>query len=177
MLDPSSPNFDPIIEDDDTADDNSKEWTPQRGLIKGMIACLIAAAVMTAGWIALTCVSPMSLIPHVGQDAKDSYYLAVLGVILGAGMTWVLFACMHRASGMVSQPGTIGVVMVALLMVLARQCALVALDLKVDGINASGWEWVGLQMIIISNAGVLIGIGGATYFLHEGDSSIESFSL
>ncbi len=178
MLDPRSPDFKPVIEtaDDAAASRESKEWTPQRGLINGMIACLIAAAVMTTGWTALTCKAPTGLLFHVCDDPKATFFLAIIGIMIGFVMTWILFTCMHKASGMVSLHCTIGVVIVALLMILARQIAIASLGVTVAGLEVSGWEWMGMRRIVISNIGVWIGVGGAAYFFNEGDSFIELFS-
>jgi hypothetical protein len=172
MLDPRSPEFEPIIE---TADRGPKEWTPQRGLVNGTVACLIVAAVMTTGWTALTFKAPIALIFHVCDDPKATFFLAVIGVLIGFVVTWILFACMHKASGMVSPHCTIGVVMVALLMILARQIAIASFGVTVADLNVSDWEWLSLRRIVISNIGMWIGIAGATYLFHEGDSFVEMF--
>jgi len=173
MLDPRSPDFEPVIE---TADKEPEEWTPQRGLIKGMTACLIVAAVFTIGWTALTCKAPTALIFHVCDDPKATFFLAVIGIMIGFLMTWILFTCMHKASGMVSLQCTIGVVMVALSMILARQIAIANFGITIADLNVSDWEWMGLRRIVISNVGMWLGVGGAAYFFHEGDSFIELFS-
>ena len=173
MLDPHSPDFEPIIE---SANTEPKEWTPQRGLMKGMIACLIAGAIFTTGWTALTCKAPTGLIFHVCDDAKATFFLAVIGIMIGFLMTWILFTCMHKASGMVSLHCTIGVVIVALLMILARQIVIASAGVTVAGLNVSDWEWMSLRRIVISNVGVWIGVGGAAYFFNEGDSFVELFS-
>ncbi len=177
MLDPRSPDFEPVIETavTDPKELDSKEWTPQRGLINGLIATAIAAIVLTIGWTALTRVSPLSMIFHVCDDAKPTLFLAFLGIVTGFVMTWILFVCMHKASRMVSRPCTVGVVVIALLMILARQIAIAAFDVKVDGLDVSGWEWLGLRRIIVTNLGLWLGIVGAAYLFHEGDSFVEMF--
>ncbi len=172
MLDPRSPDFEPVIETDE---DNPREWTPQRGLINGLIASIIAATIMTVGWTALTRISPLSMIFHVCDDAQSTFILAVIGIVIGFVMTWILFICMHRVSRMVSRPCTIGVVVLVLLMILARQIAIAAFDIKIDGLDVSGWEWMGLRRIIVSNVGLWVGIGGATYLFREGESIVDMF--
>ncbi|GJM24140.1 MAG: hypothetical protein DHS20C16_05550 [Phycisphaerae bacterium] len=172
MLDPRSPDYEPVIE---TAENEPKEWTPQRGLINGTIACLIAAAVMTTGWTALTCKAPMALIFHVCDDPKANFFLAIIGILIGFIITWILFTCMHKTSRMISRQCTIGVIIVALLMIIARQIAIASFGVTIADLEVSGWEWMGLRRIIISNVGMWIGIAGAVYLFREGDSFVEMF--
>ena len=175
MLDPRSPDFKPVIEMADDVTANAKEWTPQRGLINGMIACLIAAAIMTAAWTALTCKAPLALIFHICEDAKVTLILGALGAIIGFVMTWILFTCMHKVSRMISRQGTIGVVIVAVASIVARQIAIASLGVTVDGLEVSGWEWLELRRIVISNVGMWLGIAAGVYLFHEGDSFVEMF--
>lgn len=172
MIDPRSPDFEPIIE---TKETDPKEWTPARGLTNGMIACLIAGTIMGAGWIALSLKFPSVMVFHVRDEVKVMFVLGCVGIILGFVMSWILFTVMHRTSKMISWPCTAGVIATVLLIILARQIALAIGDAQVPELDVTGWAWLTPRRILISNVGQWIGLTGAVYLFREGESLVELF--
>lgn len=172
MIDPRSPEFEPIIE---SADSNPKEWTPARGLTQGMIACLITGTIMATGWIALSLKFPSAMIFHVRDEVKVMIVLGFVGIIIGFVMSWILFTVMHRVSKMVSWPCTVGVIATVLLLILARQIALAIGDAQVPELDVTGWSWLTPRRILISNVGQWIGLTGAVYLFREGESLVDLF--
>ena len=151
------------------------EWTPARGLLKGTIACLMAAVVPGVGWCAAAWHVPEATVVHLHEDAKVMLFLVVIGALVGFASAWILFAVMHRFSQMVGGLCPVSVVVVVILIVLAKQIVLATHGVKLPSGSVIGWSWLEPVTVLKSNLGTWMGIAAAVYLFKDGASLTELF--
>ena len=146
------------------------DWTPGRGLIKGTIWTVATSVVLGAVLCTITYyVGPLTL-------------RGLLNIAWAFAITWVLFVVMHRTAGMTSLPGTLIVVLLALLLFGARYLFWWMYVLELEGVRVSVFYLFHPSVVFEPRVTIFIhlpacaGIVLATAMCKDGDSILSEIA-
>ncbi len=153
-----------MANDDDSSDieieNESEDWTPGRGLLRGFLVTL-----------------PVAFALAVLQGVAAYYFpqLVLHGLLNAFGaffLTWILFATMHRASGQVGSSVTLLVVLLAVLVIASKHVVLAQHGMfTTRGQFLDGSSWLHPLVIGFLNLFGWLGVGAATLMCRKGDSN------
>ncbi len=151
-------------------------WTPQRGLVRGSAACLIAGAILGGAWCALAWRRPDVVVSYTYDDVEIMAIMGALSAIVTFMCCWILFAVMHHYSQMAG--GLCPVIVIGIMagIIVAKQLTVAAtpgVDLP-DG-PVVGGAWLAPKMFVMSNLGAWIGLAVGVYACKDGESPLELF--
>jgi hypothetical protein len=134
-------------------------WTPRRGLIRGTV------------WTAVTALTLGAILCGVTHVAAPVTTHWLLSMAWACAITWLLFAVMHKASGMVCWSCTLIVLVCACLILVARQLTLLGLVTAVPGETGSAGSVLQMCRFLLINGPAWVGMSAAAFICHDGDSS------
>lgn len=134
------------------------DWTPARGLLKGIVAGLVTAAIL-----------------GVAADLFAWYApLLALNIWLRGGASlltmWLLFLVVHRAAGMTGPPCTAVVVVLVLLLAFSQHIVFALHGVESRMGRTAGWEWCSLTVLAVANVSTAGGIIFGVLLWHDGVS-------
>ena len=135
-----------------------EEWTPTAGRRRGAIHTLIATVLLAAlfGGLAL-------LVPTLAAHWA-------LNIAYGFLITWILFAVMYKAAGMVCPWCAIIVIACAVLVITVKHIAL--LTHLAGSTGSSSWSLLSLLDLLVRNFTAWVGVAAGAYCCQDGDSTI-----
>lgn len=138
------------------------DWTPTRGLVRGVIWGSVAALVITVLSAPIAIFAPHVLIIWLPRTA------------IAFAVAWILFGVVQRAAGMVGVPITAMVIGLTLLVLASHHFMFAVYGVPTTRGLSTGWEWVGPVTLLFVNIGPLVGIAACTALRHSGgaDSSV-----
>lgn len=139
-----------------------EEWTPTLGRSKGTIHTLIATVLLAAlfGGVA-------RLVPTLATHWA-------LNIAYGFLITWILFAVMYKAAGMVCPWCALIVVACAVLVITVKHLALFS---HLSGSTGSSiWSLFSFPDLLLRNFPAWVGVAAGAYSCKDGNSSIHDLA-
>ncbi len=152
------------------------EWTPLHGILSGTTACVVVSAILAAGFCTIAYYNPLATIAQVTDGVRESLGSIIIGSLVGFVMAWILFAVMHRVSQLVGGLCPVIVLVMAILIVVAKQLVLVAYGADTNHGFVQGWAWMKPATFLTSNLGIWLGLIAAIAIFKEGMSLSELFN-
>ena len=141
--------------------DDRKTWTVKQGLIWGAVAVINAAATIGAAHYWITYWAP-------GVTMNG-----LLSIATTFFMTWVLFAIMHRVSGVIHPVGAMIVVVAMIAVVMAKYPACQAVAENAQPLMAGEWRTMTWATFMYWSIPAWLGLGFATIVCRKGGLSFE----
>jgi hypothetical protein len=139
----------------------SDDWTPLRGVLRGLVWGTVAAVIL--GVIADLLAR---YVPHMVLDWKLRGPEALATV-------WILYMVVHHAAGMASLPCTLIVAGLTLLIALSQH--VVFAFHAVPTYAPKGWGWFAPEVLVLYNLMTLLGAGFGLWAWKDG-ASIHSLT-
>lgn len=151
-------------------DGRGASWTPGRGLLRGLQWTGVVTVVLAGVLCAVTGISPViTTIPwHV--SVKMAIIMGAWQAILGFIIAAIMFACMHRFSGLVGTACNIAVVVFTIAVFAAKNLVLASLEVDWGPPTIQAWAWMHPLHIFTTNAGAWLGVAIAVVMCKDGDS-------
>ncbi len=145
-----------MIEDRDSA--TGDEWTPWRGILRGLwwggvAALLLGVAVNLLAWYA-----PLFALNFWVRN----------GMVVFA--VWLLFSVVHGAAGMAGAMCTTIVIVLTLLVAGSQHVAFALHGASIRMGNTTGWDWCSLPVLAGVNVWIIPGIAFGVWMWREGAS-------
>jgi hypothetical protein len=144
---------DPIRMSDETED---RPWSPRLGLIRAAVWGAVAAVVLGLLLTPLAVYAPTFLLHWLVR------------MVLGFGITWVMFGVVQQAAGMVGARCTALALGYAALVLVSQHVVFAICGVQtLDGMVA-GWQWLAPATLGVCNFSAGIAAGGCAYLCHDG---------
>ena len=175
------PSLPPLDEPPESTDELPRRerrgvpWSPARAWLRGLLAGLVVAVVLSALLGAAARANPEAVVCHQRDDAEATAFTFVANGLGGFVVAWVLFAVVQRTAQMVGGGVTLTVVALAILVILAKQAVLAWTGVRIPYSSAQGWGWLQPLVILKSNIGAWFGIAAAVHLFREGESFADLF--
>ena len=141
--------------------DDRKAWTVKQGLIWGAVAVIAAAATIGAAHYWITYWAP-------GVTMNG-----LLSIATTFFMTWVLFAIMHRVSGVIHPVGNAIAVVAMIAVVMAKLLACRANAIDASPAATGAWSELGLAVLIFADFPAWAALAFATFACRNGGVSLQ----
>lgn len=145
-------------------EDRIDDWTPERGFVTGVLSTLLAGVA-----IALL----VGMITYYAAPVTTHWFLnAAWGLLIA----WILFAVMHKASKLVSIWCAIVVILCTFLVFVAKHVCLLASVAAGQEPAVSAWSLFSLSEMLTWNYPAWLGVGLATAFCWDGESTVHDLA-
>jgi hypothetical protein len=151
------------------------EWTPLLGAIRGTMACGAASVVLAGLWYVVARYLPESSVAHLRDGVQESMGPLLITGRLGFVSAWVLFAVVHRASGLVGGICPVIVAFFVIVLTLVKQLVLVKYGVKLPSGFVDGWTWMEPVRVLKANIATWLGLILAIAVFRKGESITDLF--
>lgn len=148
----------------------SESWSVRKGMLRGIASTAIAAAILAGVLCLVTRVAPASTTVPWFESIIYSLVMATWNAIVGFGVCAILYAVMHRKSGLVGPTCDSVVILLTIGAIASKHIVLASIGMDWAIVDINGAAWLNPMNIFFTNIGAWIGTAIAVCMFRGGDS-------